>query len=267
MRACTALHVFRARPMQSRSTSSPLTPGVMVHFYRGVMDLSTTWRARIDSTTNWAIVIAGSTASFLLSDPSHQHLMALLGMFLTFGFLAIEARRFRFYDLWSGWVRLMETEYFASVLRDNYIEPMEQWHAMLQCDLQDPHFKISWAEAMGRRLRHNYFAVFLFLLLVWLVKLLPSASPAPGQCTAFIDCAAIGPVSGWFVLLAVGIFYLFLLSLMLFTPKLFGTGTELLERHLIYRRLVAPNARLVGFKRHSTTRYIVDRAARPPEED
>lgn len=254
--------------MQSRNqSSSPLAPGVMVHFYRGVMDLSTTWRARIDGTTNWAVVTAGSIASFLLSNPTHPHLMALLGMFLAFGFLAIEARRFRFYDLWSGWVRLIETEYYAPVLRSNTIELMEQWHTMLACDLQDPHFKISWAEAMGRRLRHNYFAVFLFLLLVWFVKLLPDPSPAPGQCASFVDCAAIGPISGWLVLAGVGVFYLFLGGLIVFTPKLFGTGTELLDRHLIYRRMVAPNARLVGFKRHSTNRAIVDRAAHAPEED
>lgn len=253
--------------MQPRSSSSPLAPAVMVHFYRGVMDLATTWRARIDGTTNWAVVTAGSIASFLLSDPSRTHLMALLGMFLAFGFLVIEARRFRFYDLWSGWVRLMETEYFAPLLRANSIEAVEQWHTMLTCDLQNPHFKISWSEAMGRRLRHNYFAVFLFLLLVWLVKLLPANAPAPGQCITFLECAAVGPLPGWIVLLCVGIFYVALLGLMLFTPKLRGTGTELLERRLIYRRMVAPDARLVGFKQHSATRYIVDSAARPPEED
>jgi uncharacterized membrane protein len=254
--------------MQPRNIPSPLTPGVMVHFYRGVMDLTTTWRTRIDSTTNWAVVTAGSIASFLLSDPSHPHLMALLGMFLTFSFLVIEARRFRFYDLWSGWLRLMETDYYAPLLRDNIVSPVEQWHPMLVCDLQQPHFKISWSEAMGRRLRHNYVAIFMFLLLVWLVKLTPSADPAPGECLTLVSCAAIGPLPGRLTLLLVGLFYIYLLGLSLFTPKLIGTGTELISRHTIFRRMVAPNARLVGFKRHADAAHILDGVpARPPEED
>ena len=239
----------------------------MVHFYRGVMDLTTTWRSRVDGTTNWAVVSAGSIASFLLSDPNHPHLMALLGMFLAFAFLAIEARRFRFYDLWSGWLRLMETDYYAPVLRNNTIEARQQWHPLLVADLRDPHFKISWSEAMGRRLRHNYVAIFVFLLLVWLVKLLPSNTPAANECTSIIECARIGPVPGWAVMLSVGLFYAYLIGLILFTPKLVGTGTELIERHMLFRRLVAPEAQLVGFKRHHAVPYIVDGVAHAPEED
>lgn len=252
--------------MQSRNTSSPLSPGVMVHFYRGVMDLATTWRARVDSTTNWAVIISGSIASFLLSDPTHPHLMALLGMFLVYAFLVIEARRYRFYDLWSGWLRLMETDYYASLLHSNTIEPDADWYPLLACDLQNPHFKISWPEAMGRRLRHNYFAIFLFLLLSWLYKLLPLNNP-PDDCGTFLQCAAIGSVRGWVVLTLVGIFYLYLIGLMIFTPKLIGTGTEVIARHLVHRRLVAPRAQEVGFKRHRDLPYIVDGMARPPEED
>ncbi|MDP9312282.1 MAG: DUF2270 domain-containing protein [Chloroflexota bacterium] len=253
--------------MQQRNTSSPLAPAVMVHFYRGVMDLATTWRTRVDGTTNWAVVSAGSIASFLLSDPDHPHLMALLGMFLAFAFLAIEARRFRFYDLWSGWLRLMETDYYAPVLRNNAIEARQQWHPLLVADLRNPHFKISWSEAMGRRLRHNYVAIFGFLLLAWLVKLLPANAPAPNECATIVECARIGPIPGWLVMVSVVLFYGYLLGLILFTPKLVGTGTELIERHMLFRRLVAPGAQLVGFKRHQEVPYIVDGVALAPEED
>ena len=253
--------------MQQRNTSSPLAPGVMVHFYRGVMDLTTTWRSRVDGTTNWAVISAGSIGSFLLSDPHHPHLMALLGMFLAFAFLLIEARCFRFYDLWSGWLRRMVTHYYAPVLRNNAIEARQQWHPLLVADLRNPHFKISWSEAMGRRLRHNYVAIFGFLLLAWLVKLLPANAPAPNECASVVECARIGPVPGWLVMLSVVVFYAYLLGLILFTPKLVGTGTELIERHLLFRRLVAPGAQLVGFKRHQEVPYIVDGVALAPEED
>jgi uncharacterized membrane protein len=252
--------------MQPRNTPS-LAPGVMVHFYRGVMDLSTTWRARIDSTTNWAIVITSSIASFLLSDSGHTHLMALIGMFLAYSFLAIESRRYRFYDLWSGWVRLMETEYYAPILRDNTISPSEQWRALLVSDLQNPHFKVTVNEAMGRRLRHNYFAIFAFLLLVWLVKVTPPADPALGECTALLECARLGPLPGGVIILVIVVFYAYLLALILFTPRMADAGTELLDRQQAFRRIVTPSAELVGFKQHGASPFIVDEAARPPEED
>src|SRR5215210_4845222 len=56
-------------PAPTQGGASPLTPAVMVHLYRGVMDAATTWRGRIDGTTNWAVLSSGSIASFVLSDP------------------------------------------------------------------------------------------------------------------------------------------------------------------------------------------------------
>ncbi len=253
--------------MQQRPPDSPLAPAIMVHFYRGVMDFAATWRARIDGTTNWAVVTAGSIASFLLSDPTHPHIMALLAMFLVVAFWSIEARRFRFYDLWSGWIRLMETEYFAPLLAYNGIATTAQWQPILVSDLQNPHYKMSWLEAMGRRLRRNYFAIFAFLLLVWFVKLLPSAAPAPGRCASFVECARIGPLPGSAVLLGVGIFYGCLIGLMIFTPQLKGSSTEIIERDHALRRIVAPGAQVVGFKRHPDVPVVVDSIGRPPEED
>jgi uncharacterized membrane protein len=253
--------------MQQRPAAAILTPAVMVHFYRGVMDLAITWRARIDVTTNWAIVTAGSIASFLLSNPQHPQIIALLGMFLMFAFLWIEARRFRFYDLWSGWLRLMETDYFAPVLRNNAIESTAQWHSMLVCDLQDPHFKISFLESMGRRLRHNYAALFAFMLLVWIDKLLPSSNLVMAQCPSVAACATIGPIPGVLVIGGVTLFYMSLIGIMLFTPKLIGTGTEVIERNVVFRRMVAPNAEAVGFKRHPDVVRPAEPVLTMPEED
>lgn len=252
--------------MQQRPAASILTPSVMVHFYRGVMDLAVTWRARIDVTTNWAVITAGSIASFLLSDPQHPQIMGLLGMFLLVAFLCIEARRFRFYDLWSGWLRLMETDYFAPALRDNAIPSTAQWHSMLVCDMQEPHFKISFLESVGRRLRHNYAALFGFMLLVWIDKLLPASNP-PGVCTTLVQCAGIGQVPGTWIMSGVALFYAGLLGIMVFTPKLTGTGTEVIDRNMVFRRMVAPDAELVGFKRHPKVNLPAEPVATVPEED
>ena len=255
--------------MQRPAGSSPLAPAVMVHFYRGAMDLTTVWRSRIDGTTNWAVLISGSVASFMLGDPSSPHIVGLLGMFLAFAFLSIEARRFRFYDLWSGWIRIMETEYFEPLLRSNVINANQHWHPLLQSDLENPHFKITWAEAMGSRLRHNYIAIFGFLLLTWVTKLLLHPQPVPVGETlpTLVVRAAVGPVPGLLVVLWVVLHYCGLLGLMLFTPKLWGSGTEVLRRGLLLRRMVNPDARLVGFKHVKHVEADLGGAGQAPEED
>ena len=255
--------------MQQRAGSSPLAPAVMVHFYRAAMDLTTTWRARIDGTTNWAVLTSGSIASFVLGSPTSPQIMSILGMFLAFAFLSIEARRFRFYDLWSGWIRIMETEYYEPLLRANVIDLDQHWHPLLQSDLEDPYFKISWSEAMGNRLRHNYIAIFGFLLLTWLTKLMIHPEPAPVGDTlrAMVGRAALGPLPGGVMMTGVIVFYLFLIGLMIFTPALRGTGTEILTRSLLLRRLVNPKARLVGFKQVRPMATPVEGPGLAPEED
>jgi hypothetical protein len=57
------------------------------------MDRATTWRNRIDAPTNWAIISVGTTASFVLNDPVHSHVVLLLMMLMVCSFLTIEARR------------------------------------------------------------------------------------------------------------------------------------------------------------------------------
>lgn len=252
--------------MQHRP-AAVLTPAVMVHFYRGVMDRATSWRSRIDTTTNWAVITSGTIASFLLSDPQHPHIIAVVGMFLLFAFLCIEARRFRFYDLWSGWIRIMETDYFAILLRDNMLPPTAQWHDMLACDLQDPHFKINFLEAVGRRLRHNYFALLMFMLMVWVDKLVLETRSAAVECSTVVECASLGPIPGILVLGVVALFYISLIGIMIFTPRLVGTGTEIINRNLVFRRMVAPNAAAVGFKRHADYVLPPESTFRIPEED
>ena len=255
--------------MQPRAGSSPLAPAVMVHFYRAAMDLTTTWRSRIDGTTNWAVLSSGSVASFVLGSPESPHIMALIGMFLTFAFLSIEARRFRFYDLWSGWIRIMETEYYEPLLRSNVIDVDQHWHPLLQSDLEDPYFKITWSEAVGNRLRHNYSAIFGFLLLTWITKLLLHPQPVPVGDTlrALVGRAALGPVPGAVIMICVALVYCYLIGLMIFTPTMHGAGTEILTRSQVLRRLVNPSARLVGFKHAQPVDTPLRGVGLAPEED
>ena len=77
----------------------------MVHFYRGELSRSISWRTRLDNTTNWAVVTTGAALSFALADPSHHYGVLILDTLLVTLFLSIEARRYRYYELWSRRVR------------------------------------------------------------------------------------------------------------------------------------------------------------------
>src|SRR5262245_14065314 len=122
-----------------------------VHIYRGLMDSAATWRTRIDYPTNWAIITSGTAASFVLSDESHSHAVLLLVMLMTVMFMTIEARRTRYYHLWSSWLRLLETEYFAPILKENSVTINDTWQALLVRDLGFPHFKMTFWQMLSRR--------------------------------------------------------------------------------------------------------------------
>src|SRR5262245_15076470 len=87
----------------------------MVHFYRGEVQRSNAWRQRLDTTTNWAVVATGAAISFALSNPMNHYGVIILNTLLVTLFLWIEARRYRYYELWAYRVRLMETDFFGSM--------------------------------------------------------------------------------------------------------------------------------------------------------
>ncbi|MBL8092514.1 MAG: DUF2270 domain-containing protein, partial [Anaerolineales bacterium] len=82
----------------------------MVHFFR-----ANVWRQRLDTTTNWAVVATGATLSIAFSQSEVHHGIILLNTLLVLWFLFIEARRYRYYELWSYRVRLMETDFYAAM--------------------------------------------------------------------------------------------------------------------------------------------------------
>src|SRR5437764_15231431 len=88
----------------------------LVHFYRGEIQRSNTWRNRLDTTTNWAVITAGATLSFVFSSPNNPHFVIPINSILVAIFLLMEARRYRYYEIWSSRVRILETGCFANLL-------------------------------------------------------------------------------------------------------------------------------------------------------
>ena len=176
----------------------------MVHFYRGEVQRSNTWRMRLDNTTNWAVVAAGAAISFALSDPAHHYGVIILDTLLVTLFLWIEARRYRYYELWSHRVRLMETDFFGSMLVPPFA-PSPDWAEGLAESLLHPDFPISMWEAFGRRFRRNYMWIFLILGVAWGLK--GFLHPAPATSIAeLLSRSALGPIPGW-AMLAIGLVY------------------------------------------------------------
>jgi len=166
----------------------------MVHFFRAEVQRANVWRQRLDTTTNWAVVVTGATLSIAFGQATVHHSVILLNTLLVLWFLLIEARRYRYYELWSYRVRLMETDFYAAMLVPPF-HPSPGWAESLAENLLTPHFPISIWEAFGRRLRRNYFWILLILYAAWVAKIWLFPEPAT-TLQEFITRSAIGPVSG-----------------------------------------------------------------------
>jgi uncharacterized membrane protein len=176
-----------------RMKSSEFTTA-MVHFFRAEIQRANVWRQRLDTTTNWAVVATGATLSIAFSQPDIHHGIIILNTLLVMWFLFIEARRYRYYELWSYRVRLMETDFYAAMLVPPF-HPSPEWAESLAENLLAPRFPISIWEAFGRRLRRNYFWIFLILYASWVAKIWLFPQPAE-DLADFIGRSSVGPVSG-----------------------------------------------------------------------
>ena len=185
----------------------------VIHYYRGEMGRMTSWRDRIDRTSNWAITVVAALLSISLSTPSSHHGVIVFGMLIVSLLLLIEARRYRFFDVYRSRVRQLERYYFAQVLSPK-AELNADWAGPIAQSLRKPSFFISYREAVFRRIRRNYSWMYLILLLAWGLKisspqLLPDDTNAEvvNQWSDLVANAALGPVSGWGVLGAVAVLY------------------------------------------------------------
>src|SRR6266478_9014433 len=213
-----------------RRTSPAEFNAAMIHFYRGEVQRSNTWRNRLDTTTNWAVLTAGATLSFVFSSPSNPHFVIPINSILVAIFLLMEARRYRYYEIWSSRVRVLETGYFASLLDPENTPIDEAWAQHLAADLITPHFTITEWEAIGRRLRRNYLWIFALLALSWNLKVYLHPLPAR-DFNSFIDRATVGVVPGWMVFVVGVVFNAAIAIFAIGTLRLREATGEVLPKH------------------------------------
>ena len=202
-------------PLPSTSAES-IT--MLAHYYRGELSRMISWRDRLDRTTNWAIGALAAMLSFSLSSQQAHHSVLLFAMLLIYGLLLIEARRYRFYDVYRARVRMLESDYFAAMFSPGTAGTRVNL-ASFADELRMPRFAITLLQAMARRLRRIYFWIFLVVLLAWLVKTTSHAG-ADGHTrlvhtvNEFLENTAIAGIPGAAVLLGVVALYLWLAFVM-----------------------------------------------------
>jgi len=190
---------------KSRHTFDSAEMGAIAHLYRGEVYRSTIWRTRLDNTTNWSIVTLGIALSTTFSSPEASPLpLVLVGLLLAV-FLGMEARRYRYFNVWRARARWLELNFYAPMFTGEARD--DSWQAILASDYTAPRHHISFVRAAGRRLRRNYVWILAIQALAYYGKI--AIHPAPAATLGdFADRAAIGPIPGWIVLL-MGVAYNF----------------------------------------------------------
>lgn len=183
--------------------------GALAHLYRGEVYRSTLWRTRLDTTTNWSVVTLGIALSIVYSSANATPLPLILVGILVVGFLGLEARRYRYFNVWRARARWIETHFYAPMLRGEGVIGLDEWQEVLANDYCRPHYHISYFNALGRRLRRNYGWIFAIQAVAYYGKIAvhPTAIHSWSQLW---ERAAIGPISGQTVVLLGVFFYLVL---------------------------------------------------------
>ena len=180
--------------------------GALAHLYRGEVYRSTVWRTRLDTTTNWSVVTLGVALSITFSSPNASPLPLLLVGILIMLFLALEARRYRFFNVWRARTRWMEKHFYAPMLSDGDLHTEEGWQRTLANDYLRPDYHITYLTALARRVRSNYLWILLIQTIAYIGKLIVHPTAAT-TWDIFVTRADIGPFPGELVL-AVGAVYI-----------------------------------------------------------
>ncbi|AZO12902.1 DUF2270 domain-containing protein [Mesorhizobium sp. M3A.F.Ca.ET.174.01.1.1] len=186
----------------------------MSHFHRAEIARMAGWRDRLDRTSNWAITVVAAMLSVSLSTPNAHHGVLLFAMLLITLLLWIEARRYRFFDVYRARVRQFERYYFAQIFSPQP-DYASNWLAIVGEGLRSPRFLISQRAALIRRLRRNYIFMYTILMLAWVLKITTPSLTHDGAPVGFgaslldtLKVATLGPIPGAVVVCAVLAFYL-----------------------------------------------------------
>ncbi len=175
--------------------------GAIAHLYRGEVYRSTIWRTRLDNTTNWAVATMGIALSVSYSNSAASPLPLLLVGPLLIVFLIFEARRYRYFNVWRARARWIERHFYAPLLRGESTLRDDGWNATLARDYCEPRHHISFAVAIGRRLRRTYMWILGMQVIAYYGKIAIHPTPL-ASLDELWQRAAVGPIPGELMVLA-----------------------------------------------------------------
>ena len=179
----------------------------MAHLYRAEVYRSTIWRTRLDNTTNWSIVTMGIALSTTFASAEASPLPLLLVGLLLALFLGLEARRYRYFNVWRARARWFEMYFYAPILTDELLTQDQNWRKVVARDYTLPRHHITVWRAIGRRLRRTYIWIFAIQALAYYGKIAIHPFPAT-DWPELVHRAGIGPIPGWAVLSAGAVYNL-----------------------------------------------------------
>lgn len=191
---------------ESATQLSSAEIGAIAHLYRGEVYRSTIWRTRLDNTTNWSVVTLGIALSITYSSAEATPLPLILVGILIVGFLGLEARRYRYFNVWRARCRWMEKYLYVPFLRGEGLTTTDNWQEVLANDYCAPRYHISYPRAVGRRLRRNYLWIFVIQAVAYFGKVAVHPT-AISSWQELWDRAAVGPISGQVMIILGIIFY------------------------------------------------------------
>ncbi|MCV2871818.1 DUF2270 domain-containing protein [Defluviimonas sp. WL0050] len=181
--------------------------GALAHLYRAEVYRSTVWRTRLDTTTNWSVVTLGVALSITFSAPTASPVPLLLVGVLIMLFLALEARRYRYFNVFRARSRWMERFFYVAMLRDGDLHTEDDWPDVLADDYYAPRYHVTFMVAIARRVRHNYLWILLIQAMAYIGKLIVHPFPV-SSLENFIHRARIGPLVPGEAVLVIGALYI-----------------------------------------------------------
>lgn len=180
---------------------------LLPHYYRGEVGQMTTRIERLDLTIDWAIGVIVAVLALSFASPESPPYFLLIGMLALTTFLLFDIRRYRAFDAARSRVRLIEENVFANAFNPEGTVHRD-WRIEIADDLRKPTLKVSFREAMTRRLRRVYFPLLSVLLLAWFFRI---TLFVPDE--RWLETAAVPGIPGHIVVTIVGTYYLLNLGL------------------------------------------------------
>jgi uncharacterized membrane protein len=192
---------------------------MLAHAYRGEIDRVVTWRERLDQTTTWAVTLMAAILTWAFTSPDNPHYIILIGIVVVALFLAIEARRYRYYDVFRSRVRILQENLFATALDPSRGVERHDWRQVLSRDYRRQTVNVTRGEAIAHRLRRVYLPLLGVLLVAWIFRI-GAFSPRADWLAA----GSIERVPGVVVITSVAGFYALLLGVALWPRERHAKG-------------------------------------------